>query len=96
MAQKTLMQVDVKVMPNASANRVEGYETDAAGKTWLKVRLTITPEGGKANKELLRLLADYWGVAPSELTIVSGHKARYKRIDVPLTLNITEAPCTDS
>lgn len=74
--------ISVKVSPKASANRVEGFEIDAAGQEWLKVRLTVAPEKGKANSALLKLLANHWNVSVSDLEIVSGHKHRYKRVKI--------------
>ncbi len=46
----------------------------------LTVRLTSAPIEGKANKELLRLLAKALNVPPSRLVILSGEKSRDKVI----------------
>lgn len=72
--------IAVHVVPRAPRNEIEGMVEDAAGKQWLKVRLTATPEDGKANKALLKLLAKEWGCAPSRLSIVSGETSRHKII----------------
>ena len=72
--------IAVHVLPKSSRNAVEGLVRDAAGKEWLKVRLTATPEDGKANKALLKLLAKTWGCSPSSLLIVSGETSRHKYI----------------
>ena len=37
----------VRVQPNASADRVETWETDAAGRTYLKVRVVRVVTGPK-------------------------------------------------
>jgi uncharacterized protein (TIGR00251 family) len=78
MKQAETSDVAVHVFPKSAGNQVEGQETDAAGKAWLKVRLTATPEDGKANDALLRLLAKTWGCAPSRLSIVRGETSRHK------------------
>jgi len=70
--------IPVHVIPKSGRDAIEGMVMDAAGKAWLKVRLTAAPEDGKANKALLRLLAKAWGCAPSSLSIVSGGTSRYK------------------
>lgn len=75
--------VPVQVLPRAGRDAVEGLVEDAAGKQWLKVRLTVAPEGGKANKALLRLLAKEWGCAPSCLAILSGETSRHKVVKRP-------------
>lgn len=72
--------ISVHVVPGSKVTKVEGYETDATIKEWLKVRLTAVPEVGKANAALLRLLAETWGCAPSSLSIASGETSRHKRI----------------
>jgi uncharacterized protein YggU (UPF0235/DUF167 family) len=72
--------ISVHVYPKSSCEKVEGEVTDAAGNIWLKIRLTTAPEGGKANKALLALLASHWGCARSDLEIISGETSRYKRV----------------
>ncbi len=72
--------IAVHVFPKAGRDLVEGSVKDAAGKEWLKVRLACAPEGGKANKALIKLLAKEWKCTPSSLTIVSGETSRYKMI----------------
>jgi len=75
--------IAVHVYPRSGRNTVEGLMKDAAGKEWLKVRLTAAPADGKANKALLKLLGKEWGCAPSSLVIESGETSRYKYIRRP-------------
>lgn len=75
-------RIAVLVQPKASKNQVEGPVPDAAGKQWLKIRVTAAPEDGKANDAVIRLLADYWSMAPSRLEVASGHTNRRKLIQV--------------
>lgn len=72
-AHKNGVSIRVKVLPGSSRN---GIFADAADV--LTVRLTAPPVEGKANKELLRLLAKALRVAPSQLVILSGEKVRNK------------------
>jgi uncharacterized protein (TIGR00251 family) len=67
----------VKVIPGASQNEVVGWEGDV-----LKVRIKAPPDKGKANVELVRFLAEHFGVSQSAVTIVSGHTSRLKRIQI--------------
>ena len=72
----------VRVQPNASADRVETWETDAAGRTYLKVRVRAVPEGGKANAAVEKLIAKWLGVPKSAVRVVTGPKNRLKGLDI--------------
>jgi uncharacterized protein (TIGR00251 family) len=74
--------VTLKVIPSSGRS---GFTLDASGK--LKVYLKSPPEDGKANKELIQLLAKALGCTQDLITIVSGATSRTKKIkiDVPLT-----------
>lgn len=63
------------VKPNARQSSVE----QTADGRWL-VRLTSPPVDGKANAELIRVLAEHLGVAKSHLTIASGLTSRHKKV----------------
>lgn len=77
-----LNPVPIHAIPKSPRNAVEGWEEDAAGQKWLRVRVMGVPEDGKANAALCRFLAKEWGVRASALTIVSGEKSRYKRVQI--------------
>lgn len=61
--------------------------TEAAGTHGraLKVRLAAPPVDGKANAELVRFLAEAFGVPRRQVTIVRGESSREKtvRVDAP-------------
>lgn len=63
---------EVRVRPGARRNAVELVEGA------IRVHVTAAPEGGKANRAVLRLLADALGVAPSRLTLLRGESGRSK------------------
>ncbi len=69
--------IHCKVIPKASKSAVVGWEGEV-----LKVRLAAVPEKGKANEELIRLLADRLHIAKSRVEIVSGDTSRHKRIRI--------------
>jgi uncharacterized protein YggU (UPF0235/DUF167 family) len=46
------------------------------------IRVTAPPVDGKANDALCRLVANAANVAPSRVTILRGHTARDKVLDV--------------
>ena len=68
----------VRVTPRASANAVAG-ERDGA----LLVRVTAPPVGGKANDEVIALLARVLGVPRGAVRVERGAAARTKRVSVP-------------
>lgn len=51
------------------------------GDAW-KVRVTAAPEHGRANDAVVRLMADTLSLPLSAVTIVSGHGARDKIIEL--------------
>ncbi len=73
----TLFQIKVK--PNAKQQRIQ-EEADGS----LTVHLKSPPVDGKANQELIQLLATRFDVPKSQITIKSGVSSRNKRVEVPL------------
>jgi len=57
----------IKAVPGASRDEIAG----AIGER-LKVRIAAPPEGGKANKAIIKLLATRLGVKPARISIDSG------------------------
>lgn len=81
------MKIFVKVQSNAKKEAVEKLDPPARGLRWagdahFVVFVKAPPAGGKANQAVLRLLADYFGVAPSRLKIIAGRSARRKIIQI--------------
>ena len=73
----------VEVRVQARARRNEVVEQDGV----LRVRVTAAPEGGEANRAVIALLAEAFGVAPSRVTLVRGATSRDKlfRIEPPVS-----------
>jgi uncharacterized protein (TIGR00251 family) len=67
----------LRVSPGAGRPEIVGRHGDG----W-KVRVTAPPEHGRANEAVLRLVADTLAVPRSAVTIVSGHGARDKIIEL--------------
>jgi uncharacterized protein len=72
-----MSRLRVRLQPRARADEVVG-ERDGA----VLIRVTAPPVDGKANEALCRLIAKKAGVAPSRVTVVKGHTARDKTLDV--------------
>ncbi len=69
--------LDVYVQPRASRNEILGFKNE-----FLKIRVTASPTGGEANRLCQEILAKALGTSPSRVEILSGHKARRKRLRV--------------
>lgn len=70
----------VRVTPKASRQRIDGIAVDSDGVPMLKVAVTEVPEGGKANKAVLALLAKELDVPRTSLTVQTGAADRRKLI----------------
>jgi len=68
--------ISIKVSPKSSVNKVEKF--DSFYKVWLKT----APEKGKANNQLIALLASHFKVKKSAVLIISGTKMRKKLVEV--------------
>jgi uncharacterized protein len=67
----------LRVSPGSSRAEIVGRH----GNAW-KVRVTAAPEEGRANDAVVRLMADALALPLSAVTIVSGHGARDKIIEL--------------
>ena len=63
-AQASSYTIQIQVNPRAAASRVQAASL-AHGEPGYRVWVTVPPEGGKANQEAIRLLADKLDVPPS-------------------------------
>lgn len=71
------VEIDVLAVPRSSRSRVTGIHDDC-----LKVQLAAPPADGAANQALVELIAALLGVRRSDVSIVSGHGHRRKRVRV--------------
>jgi uncharacterized protein YggU (UPF0235/DUF167 family) len=72
----------VRLTPKAAMDRLEGIETSADGRSYLKARVRAVPENGAANQALERLVAKALGVPRSAVSVVAGGTARLKTLRV--------------
>ena len=72
----------VHVIPKSAKNQVLGWEEDAAGDRWLKVRVAAQPEDGQANKELVKFLAKTLNVTAKSIAVTGGESSRYKKVKI--------------
>ena len=76
-----LHRLTVRVQPKASADRIEDWGEDDAGRRFLKVRVRAVPEDGKANAAVEKLVAKWLGLPRSAVKVVTGGKTRLKGLD---------------
>jgi uncharacterized protein (TIGR00251 family) len=69
------LRLKVRVKPRASKSRVLGPKGDT-----LEVAVAAPPVDGAANEELVRTLADHYGVPKRAVEILSGETARIKLV----------------
>lgn len=69
---------EVRVIPNASRDEIQGWAEGC-----LRVKLRAVPEGGRANRALLELLAGQLGCRARDLRLLSGKTGRQKVLEVP-------------
>ncbi len=70
----------LRVSAGASRSRLLGPHGGA-----LKLSVKAPPERGKANREVLALVAEAFGFAPSDLALVSGETSPDKVVRLPLS-----------
>jgi uncharacterized protein (TIGR00251 family) len=69
--------IRVRVKPNA---RVSALEQSADGSYIARVK--AAPVDGKANEELIAVLAEHFGVRKAQITIKSGASGRMKLVQI--------------
>ncbi len=67
----------LRVSPGAGRSQIVGRQ----GEGW-KVRVAAAPERGRANDAVCRLLADTLGLPRGGVTLVAGHAAKDKVVEL--------------
>jgi uncharacterized protein (TIGR00251 family) len=67
----------VHAQPRAAKDEIVGPHGDS-----LKIRITAPPVEGKANAHLIKFLAKAFGVAKSQVELLSGETGRAKRFRI--------------
>jgi len=77
--------IDIKVVPSSGRQK---FVLDKSGQ--LKCFLKCAPEGGKANSELMKLLAQKLSLSKNDISIIVGATSRKKRIKIDSDVNFDE------
>ncbi len=73
------MLVRVKVITRAKRSEIIKMR-----ENYLKAKLHSPPVQNKANRELIRLLANYYSIKKSAIKIIEGKKCREKLVEILL------------
>jgi uncharacterized protein len=76
------IELFVRLTPKGGADRIEGVEQAADGRSHLKARVRAVPEKGAANKALERLVAGWLGVPAGTVSVIAGATSRLKTVRV--------------
>jgi len=71
----TTLVLRVKAVPGASRDAIAGMLGDR-----VKIRVSAAPEGGRANKRIVRLLAQTLNIKNDRIELISGHSGPEKRV----------------
>jgi uncharacterized protein (TIGR00251 family) len=70
------MKIQVKVKPSSRIEEVS-QESDS-----FTVKVKEAPKEGKANRAVIKLLAEHFGIPKSQVRIISGFKSKNKVVEV--------------
>ncbi|MCX7984275.1 MAG: DUF167 domain-containing protein [Bacteroidetes bacterium] len=73
------MKIAVHVKPNARFNSV-----DKISENEYIVKVIAQPRGGRANRELIKILSDFLGIPQSTISIRSGQTSKRKIVEILL------------
>lgn len=71
------MKLTVYAHPNSKVQKIE--QTD---KFEYAVYFNVAPEGGKANKKLVEMLAEHFNVPKSKVIIRAGERSKAKIVEI--------------
>lgn len=71
------MRIFIKTKPRAHENLVERVD-----ESNFNVLITASPVKGLANQAIVKVVAEYFKVAPSRVRIVSGFTSRQKILEI--------------
>ncbi|HKX91663.1 MAG TPA: DUF167 domain-containing protein [Sphingomicrobium sp.] len=73
----------IRVTARSAKPGVGDWRAGADGREELEVRVADAPADGAANEAIVRTLAKALRIRRSEVSIVSGHCSRHKRVAIP-------------
>ena len=81
-AARSGVNLAVRVTPKAAVSRVLGLAEEAGGGSALKLAIHAPPEAGRANADLIALLADLFRLPKRDLSLAAGASGRRKLVHI--------------
>jgi len=78
---KSGVEVNVRVIPRASKDAIEGVDVTALGPA-LRIRVRAVPDRGEANRSVERVLAEWLDLPRTSVAVIAGAASRAKRVAV--------------
>ncbi len=78
LADHGMVTITVKIHPNAQRNQMKSIMEDGT----VKIAIAAAPEGGKANRELIRFLAQELDIRRTCIAIKSGSSSPRKVLEI--------------
>ena len=69
------VEINFQVLPRSSQSRIVGLHNDA-----VKIKLNKPPVDGQANAECCRVVAKYFGVSKTQVSVLRGTSSRQKTL----------------
>lgn len=79
------MKITVRVKPKSKREYIKRN-----GNLEFTVAVNEVPEKGKANQAVIKLLAEFFNLTVSSITLISGQASRQKVFEIPVTLEDLE------
>lgn len=76
------LRIRVRLTPKGRRNSILGWARDGEDAPYLRVSVTAVPEDDKANRAMISLLADEWGIAKNRIAILRGRTDRNKLLEI--------------
>jgi uncharacterized protein YggU (UPF0235/DUF167 family) len=78
-----MKKIWIQVKPNKSQIKVKDRQNlPVIKKAGLEVWLTATEEQGKANQQLVAVLAKHWHIATNKIVLLKGETSQYKLVAI--------------
>jgi len=71
------MKISIIAKPNKKEEKIEEI-----GENEFRVFVKATAKKGKANRAVIKILAEYFNVAKSDINIISGLNSKHKIIEI--------------
>ena len=77
-----MRRLTCRVSPNARNSEVGEIWNDPEFGEVLRIRIQAPPADGKANREVVSVLAAHLGVKKRQIRILKGHKSKVKLVEI--------------